>query len=68
MSPSQTDAPESSGTPKPDVTNLSPETLAFAERMFEAARSGNSELLLSAVDAGLPPNLTNYKGKPCPVS
>jgi ankyrin repeat protein len=31
--------------------------------MFEAARSGNSELLLSAVDAGLPANLTNSKGK-----
>ncbi|KAG6889189.1 hypothetical protein C0995_002904 [Termitomyces sp. Mi166 len=30
--------------------------------MFEAARTGDSELLLAAVDAGLPVNLTNDKG------
>ncbi|KAF8641751.1 hypothetical protein AX16_009828 [Volvariella volvacea WC 439] len=30
--------------------------------MFDAAREGNSELLLAAVDAGLPVNLTNDKG------
>ena len=30
--------------------------------MFDAAREGNSELLLAAIDAGLPPNLTNPKG------
>ncbi|KAG6832442.1 hypothetical protein H0H92_001488 [Tricholoma furcatifolium] len=30
--------------------------------MFEAARKGNSELLLAAIDAGLPVNLTNDKG------
>ncbi|KAI0263528.1 hypothetical protein BC834DRAFT_886069, partial [Gloeopeniophorella convolvens] len=30
--------------------------------MFDAAREGNTELLLAAVDAGLPPNLTNDKG------
>ncbi|KAG6879721.1 hypothetical protein C0992_012324 [Termitomyces sp. T32_za158] len=30
--------------------------------MFEAARGGNAELLLAAVDAGLPVNLTNDKG------
>jgi len=47
----------------PDVNNLPPETLAFAERMFEAARSGQEDLLLQAVDAGLPVNLTNHRGK-----
>jgi len=31
--------------------------------MFEAARSGQEELLLQAVDAGLPVNLTNHRGK-----
>lgn len=31
--------------------------------MFDAARDGNSELLLSAVDVGLPANLTNSQGK-----
>ena len=30
--------------------------------MFEAARTGDSTLLLSAVDSGLPVNLTNDKG------
>jgi hypothetical protein len=30
--------------------------------MFDAAREGNTELLLAAIDAGLPPNLTNPKG------
>lgn len=38
------------------------ETLDFAHRMFDAARDNNSELLLQAVDVGLPPNLTNDKG------
>jgi hypothetical protein len=45
------------------VDSLPPETLAFAERMFDAARAGNGELLLPAIDAGLPVNLTNHKGK-----
>lgn len=31
--------------------------------MFDAARDGNSELLLSAMDVGLPANLTNAQGK-----
>lgn len=30
--------------------------------MFDAAREGNSELVLAAVNAGLPSNLTNDKG------
>ena len=30
--------------------------------MFDAAREGNATLLLAAIDAGLPPNLTNEKG------
>ncbi|MFG1922206.1 ankyrin repeat domain-containing protein [Cryptosporangium sp. NPDC048952] len=38
------------------------ETLAFAHRMFDAAREGNTELLAGNVDAGLPANLTNDKG------
>ncbi|KDR71554.1 hypothetical protein GALMADRAFT_253895 [Galerina marginata CBS 339.88] len=47
---------------KPDVSSLPADTLDFARRMFDAAREGNSSLLLSAVDAGLPVNLTNDKG------
>jgi len=41
---------------------LPQETVDFAHRMFDAAREGNAELLLAAIDAGLPPNLTNEKG------
>ncbi|TFK43107.1 ankyrin repeat-containing domain protein [Crucibulum laeve] len=48
--------------PKPDVASLPAETIDFAHKMFEAARTGNSELLLAAIDAGLPLNLTNDKG------
>jgi hypothetical protein len=47
---------------KPDVSQLPSETIEFAHRMFEAARTGDSTLLLSAVDSGLPANLTNDKG------
>jgi hypothetical protein len=41
---------------------LPKETIEFAQKMFEAARAGNEELLVAAVDAGLPVNLTNDKG------
>ncbi|KAJ3537648.1 hypothetical protein NMY22_g5511 [Coprinellus aureogranulatus] len=30
--------------------------------MFDAARNGSTELLVAAIDAGLPANLTNEKG------
>lgn len=45
-------------------------TVDFAHRMFEAARTGNSALLLQAVDAGLPVDMTNDKGlkKPAAVT
>ncbi|KAF9525686.1 ankyrin repeat-containing domain protein [Crepidotus variabilis] len=44
------------------ASTLPPDTIAFAHRMFDAAREGDTTLLLSAVDAGLSPNLTNSKG------
>ncbi|KAI8977747.1 ankyrin repeat-containing domain protein [Trametes punicea] len=47
---------------KPSVESLPQETLDFAHRMFDAARENNADLLLQAVDVGLPPNLTNEKG------
>ncbi|KAJ7644626.1 ankyrin [Roridomyces roridus] len=46
----------------PDLSTLPHETVDFAHRMFDAARNGNSELLLAAVDAGLPVNILNEKG------
>jgi len=45
-----------------DNTQLPSEAIDFAGRMFDAARNGSSELLLSAIDQGLPANLTNDKG------
>ncbi|KAJ7776772.1 ankyrin repeat-containing domain protein [Mycena maculata] len=47
---------------KADPASLPPDTVEFAHRMFEAARAGNSELLIAAVDAGLPVNILNDKG------
>ncbi|KAI0773084.1 ankyrin [Trametes elegans] len=47
---------------KPSQDGLPQETINFAHRMFDAARDNNSELLLQAVDIGLPPNLTNDQG------
>ena len=41
---------------------LDEETLAFAHRMFDLARSGHTDELVAQVDAGLPVNLTNDKG------
>ncbi|KIY73907.1 ankyrin [Cylindrobasidium torrendii FP15055 ss-10] len=41
---------------------LPAETIQFAHRMFDAARNGDSELLLAAVKGGLPANLTNDQG------
>jgi ankyrin repeat protein len=44
------------------VTELDAETIAFAHRMFDLARSGGTEELISNVIAGLPADLTNDKG------
>ncbi|EJD02236.1 ankyrin [Fomitiporia mediterranea MF3/22] len=44
------------------VSSLPQETLDFAGKVFNLARSGGDELLSAYLDAGLPPNLTNEKG------
>jgi hypothetical protein len=41
---------------------LDAETIAFAHRMFDLARSGSTEALAGQLAAGLPANLTNDKG------
>ncbi|KAH9934249.1 ankyrin, partial [Fomitopsis serialis] len=41
---------------------LPAETVEFAHRIFDAARSGDTALLSQAIDSGLPVNLTNEKG------
>jgi hypothetical protein len=48
------------------MKKLPSEAIDFAGRMFDAAREGNSELLLAAIDKGLPANLTNDKGEHSP--
>jgi hypothetical protein len=50
------------------ASELPQETVDFAHRMFDAAREGNAELLLAAIDAGLPPNLANPKGTSSPIT
>ncbi|GLY96579.1 hypothetical protein Acsp02_38340 [Actinoplanes sp. NBRC 103695] len=44
------------------MTELDDETIAFAHRMFDLARTGGTEELLGNVTAGLPADLTNDKG------
>ena len=46
---------------------LTPEAIQFAHRMFDAARHGD-DVLLQAVDAGLPVNMTNDEGESLPLS
>ena len=40
----------------------SPEIVAFASRMYDAARKGDTAVFEQALPAGLPPNMTNDKG------
>src|SRR4051812_43351380 len=46
----------------PATSELPPEAIAFAGRMYDAARTGQIEVFEQALPAGLPPNLTNDKG------
>ncbi|PBP19180.1 hypothetical protein BUE80_DR010008 [Diplocarpon rosae] len=43
-------------------TDLPPEAIAFATRMYNAARAGQTAVFEQALPAGLPVNLTNEKG------
>ncbi|KAL6720159.1 hypothetical protein ACLMJK_002080 [Lecanora helva] len=43
-------------------TPESPEIIAFATRMYDAARAGDLPVFEQALPAGLPPNMTNDKG------
>ena len=45
------------------VSSLPQETIDFARKVFNLARNGGDELLSAYLNAGLPPNLTNEKGK-----
>ncbi len=41
---------------------LPPEAIAFATRIYDAARSGQVNIFQQALPAGLPANMTNEKG------
>lgn len=41
---------------------LPPEAIAFATRMYNAARQGQMDIFQQALPAGLPANMTNEKG------
>jgi len=41
---------------------LPPEAIAFATRMYDAARAGQMDIFQQALPAGLPANMTNERG------
>ena len=45
-----------------DSPSLSPDAIAFAARMYDAARAGQMDIFEQALPAGLPANMTNEKG------
>ncbi|KFY21311.1 hypothetical protein V493_07531 [Pseudogymnoascus sp. VKM F-4281 (FW-2241)] len=45
-----------------DSPSLSPEAIAFAARIYDAARAGQMDVFEQALPAGLPANMTNEKG------
>lgn len=46
----------------PSNSQLPPEAIALAGRMFDAARSGQLDIFQQALPAGLPANMMNDKG------
>ena len=46
----------------PENPAIPPEAIAFASRMYDAARAGQLDIFEQALPAGLPANLTNEKG------
>ena len=57
-------APQTNGHTNSQTTaSLPEETIDFAGKVFNLARQGGDELLGAYLEAGLPANLTNDKGK-----
>ena len=54
-------APSTSAPPK-DPSQLPPEALDLASKLFDFARQGKTPELRQYVSAGIPVNLTNHKG------
>jgi uncharacterized protein len=53
---------ESASPTPPALPELTDEQLEFLNSLFDLARAGESEQLLSAVDQGVPVNLANHNG------
>ena len=47
---------------EPTTPQFTEEELAYVASLFDAARNGDTQLLSSALEAGVPVNLTNDKG------
>ena len=60
--PTPTDNDAQPSSTRKTISELPDETLAFASRVFDKARSGDTQTLSAYLDAGLPANLTNDKG------
>jgi hypothetical protein len=56
------DPPPTNGTNGNAAAQLPPEAIAFATRMYDAARNGQMDIFQQALPAGLPANMTNEKG------
>ncbi|KAF4637802.1 hypothetical protein G7Y89_g264 [Cudoniella acicularis] len=50
------------GNDNTTASELPPEAIAFATRMYNAARQGQVDVFEQALPAGLPANMTNEKG------
>ena len=63
-SPPSTTLSNSSPSPSNPTpsSSLPPEVIAFATRIYDAARQGDIAIFQQALPAGLPPNMTNEKG------
>jgi ankyrin repeat protein len=46
----------------PTTTDIPPEAIALAGKLYDAARKGDMEIFRQALPAGLPANMTNEKG------
>ena len=53
---------ESGPPPATASSSLPPEAIAFAGRMYDAARAGQLDVFQQALQAGLPANMNNEKG------
>ena len=51
------------GPSRRTVSELPQETLNFAAKVFDLARSGDEKMMHAYLNAGLPANLTNERGE-----